>query len=89
MKLDREAKIKDQVDALRQGIVALEKGMALDIENAVKNHDEVTFQVKKINEKVQEIGQERASFMLMQDKIRGQINDYESLMNESRGQHDR
>ena len=52
MKLDREAKIKDQVDALRQGIVALEKGMALDIENAVKNHDEVTFQVKKINEKV-------------------------------------
>ena len=52
LKLDREAKIKDQVDALRQTIVTLEKGMALDIENAVKNHDEIVFQVGKINEKV-------------------------------------
>ena len=52
LKLDREAKLKDQVDALRQTIVTLEKGMALDIENAVKNHDEIVFQVGKINEKV-------------------------------------
>lgn len=52
LKLDREAKLKDQVDALRQTIVTLEKGMALDIENAVKNHDEIVFQVSKINEKV-------------------------------------
>ena len=39
LKLDREAKIKDQVDALRQNIVDLEKGMAIDIDHAVKNHD--------------------------------------------------
>ena len=52
LKLDREAKIKDQVDALREIIKTLEKGMALDIENAVKNHDEIVFQVGKINEKV-------------------------------------
>ena len=43
LKLDREAKIKDQVDALRVTIATLEKGMALDIENAVKNHDEIVF----------------------------------------------
>ena len=52
MKMDREAKIKDQVDALRLIIATLEKGMALDIENAVKNHDEVVFQVMKMTEKV-------------------------------------
>ena len=40
-KLDREAKIKDQVDGLKQKISAMEKGMLSDIENAVKNHDEV------------------------------------------------
>ena len=39
--------------------------MALDIENAVKNHDEIVFQVGKITEKVSEIGKERATFMLM------------------------
>ena len=89
MKLDREAKIKDQVDALRVTIASLEKGMALDIENAVKNHDEVTFMVKKMSERVQDISQERSQFMLMQDKIRGQIADFENFLNETRGVHDR
>lgn len=48
-----------------------EKGMATDIENAVRNHEEDQFHIKKFNEKVTEIGKERATFMLMQDKIRG------------------
>ena len=62
--------------------------MALDIENAVKNHDEIVFQVGKITEKVSEIGKERATFMLMQDKIRGQIASFENFINEGRGVHD-
>ena len=89
MKLERESKIKDQVDALRQTIATLEKGMCLDIENAVKNHDEVVFIVGKLREKVHDISKERSSFMTMQDTIRRQIDDYQTFLDESRDIHDR
>ena len=36
-----------------------------------------------------DIGKERSYFMLAQDKIRGQIKDFENFLNESRGVHDR
>lgn len=38
--------------------------MAMDIENAVRNHDEDQFSIRKFNEKVVEIGKERSTFML-------------------------
>ena len=62
-KLDREAKIKDMVDGLKSHVAALvspypihliflliiqEKGMALDIETAVKNHDQTNFEIKAL-----------------------------------------
>ena len=111
-KMDREAKIKDLVDQLKNQINQLvskitptslfhskykifvvnllqEKGMALDIENAVKNHEAVTFQVGTITTMMKDMQQERVKFMSAQDKVRGQIKDFENFLNETRGVHDR
>ena len=33
--------------------------MAQDIENAVKNHDETMFTVRRLNDRVNEVGKER------------------------------
>jgi hypothetical protein len=38
--------------------------MSNDIENAVKNHEEISFSVRKITEKMADIGKERSYFML-------------------------
>ena len=63
--------------------------MAQDINDAVNNHEEMTLRVRKIDEKIVEIGRERSNFMNAQDKIRMQIKDFESFLNESRGVHDK
>lgn len=63
--------------------------MALDIENAVKNHEAVTFQVGTITTMMKDMQQERVKFMTAQDKVRGQIKDFENFLNETRGVHDR
>ena len=63
--------------------------MANDIETAVRNHDEMTFSVRRLGDRVNEIGKERGQFMLAQDKIRGQIKDFENFLNETRGVNDR
>ena len=63
--------------------------MALDIENAVKNHEQVTHQVTTIHAMMKDMQQERVKFMTAQDKIRGQIKDFENFLNESRGIHDK
>lgn len=63
--------------------------MAQDINDAVNNHEEMNLRVRKIDEKISEIGKERANFMHAQDKIRGQIKDFENFLNESRGVHDK
>ena len=45
-----------EVDGLRRGsrvpLVGDEIGMAADIENAVKNHDEMEFKVRKVDLKI-------------------------------------
>ena len=51
-KLDREAKLKDQLDIVKTKIGGIEKGMAADIETAVKNHDEMEFKVRKVDQKI-------------------------------------
>ena len=63
--------------------------MASDIETAVQNHDELTLSVGQLKVRATEIGKERATFMLAQDQLKAQVKDYENLMNESRGAHDR
>ena len=63
--------------------------MANDIENAVRNHDDITFTVRRLTDRLNEIGKERGQFMLAQDKIRGQIKDFENFLNETRGVNDR
>ena len=63
--------------------------MALDIDNAVKNHEAVTFQVSTITTMMKDMQAERVKFMTAQDKIRGQIKDFENFLNETRGVHDK
>ena len=103
-KLDREAKIKDMVDGLKSHVAALvsshpihliflliiqEKGMALDIETAVKSHDQTNYEIKSLSDKIKELQQERQRFMTAQDKIRGQVKDFEVHLSEVRGVQDR
>lgn len=90
MKLDREAKIRDLVDQLKMKIANMEKGMAGDIEKAVRNHDENVLSLKTMSDRIKEVGKERKDlFMVPLDKIRIQIKDFENHLNESRGNHDR
>ena len=63
--------------------------MLSDIETAVQNHDEMTSSVRKLNDNITELSKERSHFMLAQDKIRGQIKDFENFLNETRGVHNR
>lgn len=63
--------------------------MALDIDNAVKNHESISFQVSSITAMMKDMQQERVKFMTAQDKIRGQIKDFENFLNETRGVNDR
>lgn len=63
--------------------------MLNDIETAVKNHDEMVLRVAKLSDRLMEVSKERGQFMLAQDKLRGQISDFENFLNESRGVHDR
>ena len=63
--------------------------MAGDIEKAVANHDELVMTIKRLGDKMNDVGKERQTFMINLDKIRGQIKDFESFLNESRGAHDR
>ena len=63
--------------------------MLNDIETAVKNHDEMVQRVAKLSDRLMEVSKERGQFMLHQDKLRGQIKDFECFLNESRGVSDR
>ena len=63
--------------------------MARDIREACENNEQLSFALKKLGEKYTEIGKERSQFMQAQDQIRYQIRDYEKLLDESRGVHDR
>ena len=40
------------MDIVKTKIGGIEKGMAADIENAVKNHDEMEFKVRKVDLKI-------------------------------------
>jgi len=45
--------------------------MATDIDNAVKNNDELTLNLKRVKEMITDVGKERVQFIMQQDKIRG------------------
>ena len=63
--------------------------MASDIDRAVQNHDEMVLALKRMKDNVVDIGRERQTFILHQDKIRGQIKDFENFLNESRAVRER
>ena len=63
--------------------------MAQDIQEAVKNKDQTDFNLEKMNSRINNIGSERNVFMKAQDKIRGQIQDFEQFLDESRAVADR
>lgn len=58
--------------------------MAGDIEKAVQNHCELSLSMKRMSDRVTEVGRERALFMAGSEKLRGQIKEFENFMNEAR-----
>ncbi len=61
----------------------------MDIDTAVRNNDEMQFQLRTVEQRINEVGKERSAFVMSQDKIRGQIKDFENFLNENRGIQDR
>ena len=59
--------------------------MAMDIDTAVRNHDEMQMKLRGVEQHIADVGKERAAFIMAQDKIRGQIKDFENFLNEFRG----
>ena len=63
--------------------------MAKDIREACDNSDVMEMKLNDVNIKISEVRKERSLLVMEIDKIRGQVKDYENLLNEQRGVHDR
>ena len=63
--------------------------MAKDIREACDNNDVMEMKLNDLNIKISEVRKERSLLVMEIDKIRGQVKDYENLLNEQRGVHDR